>query len=498
MVETRRSWKGRMKILFTTPLLHTKASWGHAQEGFIPPIGMISIYNYLRSRGYDVTFLDMQFGDYDPPAFQKYLRQGQYDLVGLSVYTPTADYAFKTAALVRESLPGAKVLMGNVHATVMPERSMRECPELDFIIMYEGEYATEKLVQELMADAPDFSRVPNLAYRQGGEIRINPRMAFIGQLDDLPLGFYGDLDLRRYIPHVSQYSRLPCYPVLTQRGCPFGCIYCSAHMVLGGKLRAFSAARVVDELGILVQKDKARDIYFQDSTFTADRAYAMELMRLLIRAKLDLVWSCNTRADKVDPELLDMMYTAGCRRIVVGIESGNQATLDFVKKRTTVEKQTQGMKWIHQAGIRTMTNFIICLPGETPEMVRNTIRYAISLRADMALFWLPMPYPKTVLYDMCHEAGHIRQEYQWKDLMGTDPRNPVYVNPDFGLKGMQYWYWKAYRDYYTSPVIWWTILKHLHTRDDWRKLRRAFQYLCRVGREKIFPVKRAGVPPVEA
>lgn len=461
----------KLKILLLEPLYPVKAAWGDVMslQGYLPPMGVISIYTWLKHRGYDVDFIDTQFGDFNADTLKEYLRNKRYDVAGMSVYTPTADHAFETAKIIKEALPRCNIVMGNIHVTMLPELSMRQCPQLDFIIRHEGEYAMDEFLSELAA-GNDWPKIAGLVYREGEKVVINQQSPFIADLDNLPVGFYSDLDLKRYVPHATQYIVIPSYPVMTQRGCPYSCTYCGASKILGKKTRFYSPERIIEELKILKFDKKARGVYFQDSTFTIDRAFTMKLMEKMIKADLGLLWSCNARADCVDPELLRMMYAAGGRQIAIGVESGNQETLNFIKKNTTVEKQTRGVQWIREAGFRCINTFIICLPNETEDMVRHTIRYAKKLKAPISIFWLPVPYPGTELYEGCKDSGGLRRTDKWNDFLMLNFDNPVYVNPDFGIDKMRYWHKRSNFEYYTSPAIWWENLKTIRTTDDARKL----------------------------
>ena len=453
-----------IKVLLLEALFPPDAAWGSVklEQGYLPPIGMISVYVWLKHRGYNVELIDTQFGDYTDDTLKAHLRRNAYDVVAIPVYTSTADHAFQTGELVKEALPNCTLVMGNIHVTMLPELSMEQCPELDFIIRHEAEYCMDEFLTALASGDQDWSSISGLVYRDGDRVVVNPQRPFMRDLDSLPLGCYGDLDLQRYIPHPTQYVTLPNFPFLTQRGCPYPCTYCEASLILGKKTRYFSPERVVEELRILIREKGARGIYFQDSTFTMNRKYIMNLMELMIEADLGLLWSCNTRADRVDPELLDAMYQAGGRGIILGIESGNQSTLDLVRKNTTVEKQTQGVQWIREAGFRYTTSFIICLPGETEEMVQNTIRYAKKMAAQISMFYLPVPYPGSELYESCKADGGIRRVATWSDFLAIDFHNPVYVNPNFGIEGMRYWYKRAFIEYYSAPRVWASNLGSIH------------------------------------
>ncbi|MDP3791591.1 MAG: radical SAM protein [Candidatus Omnitrophota bacterium] len=461
----------KLKTLLLEPLSPVKAAWGDVSslQGHLPPMGVISIYSWLKSKKHDVDFIDMQFGDFVADSLKQYLKKRSYDVVGLSVYTPTADYAFETAKIVKEALPSSKVVMGNIHVTMLPELSMQQCPELDFIIRHEGEHAMDEFLSEL-SGGNEWSKIAGLVYREGEKIIINEQRPFVMDLDSLPLGFYSDLDLKRYVPHMTQYVVLPNYSVMTQRGCPYSCTYCGASKILGKKIRFYSPERIVEELKILKFEKKARGVYFQDSTFTINREFTMKLMKKMVEADLGLLWSCNTRADCVDPELLKMMYKAGGRQIAIGVESGNQETLDFVNKNITIDEQMRGVRWVREAGFRCLNNFIICLPNENEDMVRRTIRCAKKMKAPISVFWLPVPYPGTGLNESCKRTGGLRKVDKWHDYLSLNFDNPVYVNPNFGLDKMRYWHRRANLEYYLSPAIWWENIRTIRSVCDIRRL----------------------------
>jgi radical SAM superfamily enzyme YgiQ (UPF0313 family) len=453
----------QLRILLLEPLYPPAAAWGSAkiEQGYLPPIGLIGIYSFLKSRGYRVDFLDTQFGDDDEASLSAVLREKQYEVIGIPTFTSTADYCFSTARLVRSALPDAKIVFGNIHASSQPELTLLQCPQVDYVVKHEGEFTFDALLRAF-ADGTPVNDIGGLAWMDpvAGFVET-PNRPFIADLDVLPTGFYADLDLTRYVPHPTQYVVLPNYPVVTQRGCPYPCTYCEASVILGKKARFFSVPRVIEELKILRDQKGARGIYFQDSTFTMNKKYVMELFAAMIKEELGLIWSCNTRADRVDAELCDAMHQAGCRQIILGIESGNQQSLDLIKKQTTVEIQTAGVQAIHKHHISTACSYILCLPGETEEMALNTIQYAKSLASRIGMFYLPVPYPGSVLYQACAADGGLRQTDSWSDFLAIDFENPVYVNPLIGKERMQEIYRSAFRSYYSDPRVWWANVRAL-------------------------------------
>lgn len=460
-----RRFPAKPRICLLEPLFPAEAAWGSAkvEQGYLPPLGTISIHRWLAHRGYDVDFLDTQFGDYTEATLKQRLAERKYDLIGLPLFTPTADHVFNTARIIRSVLPDCVVVYGGVHATSMAKESLDESPDCDFVIRREGEQTLVELIEALKQHATAFPTVQGLCWRaDAANVVLNPDRTLLPDLDDLPRGMFGDLDLSRYVPHPTQYVRLPNYPFVTQRGCPYPCSFCDAHVALGKKLRVLSPERVVEELKILKYEKGARGIYFQDSTFTMNRKYIVPLFELMIKEKVnDLLWSCTTRTDRVDPEMLALMYAAGCRNILYGIESANEQSLQVIKKGITAERQAEAVGWTHKARITMTNSYILCLPGETEEMVQNTIRYAKKLAAQMSLFYLPVPFPSTDLYRACLATGGIRPHAKWSDYLSIDFDNPIYVNPLIGKERMKFWYTRAYAEYYMSPRVWTSNLKAL-------------------------------------
>ena len=472
-----------LRILLLEPLYDPQAVWGSAktEQGYIPPMGTIAVYNWLRHRGYNVDLIDTQFNDISPEELRTRLNHEQYDIVALPSFTPTADFVFQTARIVKGVLPNSKVVFGGIHASTLPKACMDQCPDCDFIIRHEAEHTMDEFLSAFASGDHDWSQIQGLCYRdKNDQCVINSQRPFIRNLDSLPAGFYSDIELAQYVPHATQYLRLPSYPVITQRGCPYSCTYCQAAQILGKKTRFFSVDRVIEELKILKYEKGAKGVFFQDSTFTIKKKWTMELMNRMVKEDLGLLWSCTTRTDRVDPELLDAMFSAGGRQIFLGIESGNQESLDLVKKGVTVEQQTQGVKWIREAGFRYLCSFIICLPNETEEMVQNTIDYAKSLGGHTGMFYLPVPYPGTELFDKCNETGGLKRMATWSDFISIDFENPVYVNPIFGVEGMRYWYKRAWMEYYSSPGIWWANLKLMRSFEDYARFARGGKALLSI------------------
>ncbi|MHC5077235.1 MAG: B12-binding domain-containing radical SAM protein, partial [Planctomycetota bacterium] len=402
-----------------------------------------------------------------------YLANKNFSHIGIPVFTNSALFSFYTVRLCREILPNSTIIFGNIHATSCYERTLQECPEVDYIVLGEGEYTILELVQNGDREDPDtVSHIEGLAFRdKDNKIVCNPKRTLIGNLDELPSIADVDINLSRYKPAPNQIRKLPAVPYITSRGCPFRCSFCEVNVIHGRKVRRVSVDKVINDLTKLREVHNISSVYFLDSTFTLDREYIFELCKQMVAEKLNIEWFCSTRTDQVDEELLRWMKRAGCWTIAYGIESANKASLAILQKggRVTPELQMRVAQLTRSIGIRVLASFIICLPGENELMVENTIKYAKEMNPHTALFFLPVPYPGSELYRTCLEDGGIREDYVWEDFLSIDYDNPVYVNPLLGKNLMRYYYRKAYRDFYLSPRVW---LNNLATIKDQHDVKR--------------------------
>ena len=442
-----------MSTLLLEPLMADTVKWGRFSvgKGYLPPMGMISIYSYMKARGKDITFIDTQFGEYGEEDIKNLLaRKKDLRTVGIPVFTNSAYYSFKTAKLCKETRPDIKIVLGGVHVTALPERSLDECPSADFIVLGEGEETLLELTDRIESGTA-VKDIPGICYKENGKFHSTGCRPLIADLDTLPITNYDDIDLSKYVPHATQYRVLPNFPLITQRGCPYKCTFCDASLIHGKKTRFYSIARVMEELELLVQKHGAKGVYFQDSTFSLNREYVVELCENMIKKGFKLQWACNTRCDRVDLELLKLMKKAGCWMINYGIESANQESLDMIKKGIKLEQIVKAIRETKKSGIGITCSYILCLPGETRAMTEKTIKFSQELLTDAAMYYLPVPYPGTELAESATRDGGLRADATWKDYIAVDFDKPVYVNPLIGAEGMRYFYKKAYRDYYLNP-----------------------------------------------
>ncbi|MGQ9517886.1 MAG: B12-binding domain-containing radical SAM protein [Anaerolineae bacterium] len=360
-----------------------------------PSLGLGYLAAVLERRGDEVRIFD--FG-LDPrrPLEEEVLDVLAFrpDVIGLTAMTTSYHSAEQTISLLRAGTH-APMVLGGPHATVFPERTLREQPALDYLVFGEGEETMLELM-EVIEGRRDPATVAGLCYRRAGQVMCNPARPLIRDLDALPFPARHLFQLERYPLYAPDGGRM--LTVLTSRGCPYNCSYCFKGIV-GRTYRQRSPENLIQELKELIRTYGIHNFYFIDDLFTLDVKRLNVLLDMMIAEGLDIRWQCLARVDRVTPELLRRMAAAGCRQIHYGIESGDQEILERVGKRITLEQVRQAVRWTAEAGIRSKGYFMLGLPGDTEETMEQTIQFAASLDLDDAMFSLTTPFPGTRLWE---------------------------------------------------------------------------------------------------
>lgn len=278
----------------------------------------------------------------------------------------------------------------------MRKKTLSENAFVDYIVRGEGEVTCTELLEALDSRA-SLENIAGISYRSNGAVVHNPDRPFIKDINVLPLPA---VDL---VP-LSKYRALG-FPItmVTSRGCPHECIFCVGRRMVGRRVRYFDVKRVVDEFETLSGMGFSV-ICIVDDLFTTNKARCMEICDEILRRGISHLWSAFSRVDTVSEELLGRMKAAGCMGLCFGIESGNQAILDRIKKKTSLEKCKRAAALCHEAGIDPWMSFILGLPGETPETVRETLEFGKALSESHG-FHILTPFPGTEVRDRCEEYG---------------------------------------------------------------------------------------------
>ncbi|GIK57594.1 MAG: radical SAM protein [Chloroflexota bacterium] len=412
---------------------------------------------------------------------------------------------------------GAKTIAFGTHVTPIPKETLRPYPPLDFVLVGEPDLTIRDLLDHLenrfdersleinrifekhdMLYKPAINEdgtvnmhgIKGVAWRNGEEIVVNFTRPFIQDLNDLPIPLHEMLPLQKYrMPLIKG----PFTFIVTSRGCPAGCTYCIKHVSYQYSTRLRSPQLLVEEMWQL-KKLGIHNIHMYADLFTVNRDQVVELCKLMIEQKINIRWTCNSRVDYVDEEMLELMGKAGCRLISWGIESGNEQILRHARKGAYPEKAARSLQWAKNAGIMNWGYFIIGLPGETEETIRQTIDFAKKLPLDIALFHVAAPYPGTPFFFEVVENGWFRPGTRWENV--DMDKGTVLDYPNLSAERLLYWQKRAFREWAFRPGPIFTYLKMLMS--DVSTLRSALsvglQHLSWAGTDEGAPVMPKSAP----
>jgi anaerobic magnesium-protoporphyrin IX monomethyl ester cyclase len=374
------------------------APWSGMENSY-PPLGLGYLAAaILEDPEIDARIRIMDLGLYPrmPPveAVKRILQDEKPDILGLTCLTNNFEASLELAALARAAHPTLKTVFGGAHPSVDPA-GVAACDEVDVVVYGEG----ESTLRELLKRNPEGAwaeGVAGCAYKDQGEIRVNPPRDLIEDLDTLPFPARELMDIQKY--RLFSDDGLPVYTLLSSRGCPYSCSYCFKG-VFGSRFRARSASNVLAEIKALQRSYEARHLYFGDDIFMLKPGRVREICEGMLKEELHLSWSCLARVDAVTPELLDVMKRAGCVQIHYGIESGCDEILKGINKKIDLENVEKAVRWTRAAGIRTKGYFMAGLPGDTEETLEKTLRFARRLPLDEVMFSLATPFPGTALFE---------------------------------------------------------------------------------------------------
>jgi len=388
---------------------------------------------------------------------------------------------------------GAKTMAFGTHVTPMTLETLRPFPALDFVLRGEPEMTIRELLDTFEQKEPSNPKIAKmlaetsklqvrrvgtqnstdafpvqdntdpcaailgLAWRNNDEIIINPDRPFIPNLHDLPIPAHAMLPLdKQRMPMMKG----PFTFIVTSRGCPAGCKYCIKHVSYQNSVRVRSAENICDELEVLA-KLGIHNIHMYADLFTVNRDHVITLCQEILRRNIKIKWTCNSRVDYVDEEMLTLMGKAGCWFISWGIESANEMILKRARKGYKKEQAFKALKWSKAAGINNWGYFIIGLPGETEESIQETIAYSKELPLDIALFHIAAPYPGTPFFYEVVENNWFRPGTKWEEV--DMDQSTVLDYGDLTAERLEYWQKRATREWSLRPGPMFTFLKGLNS-----------------------------------
>jgi radical SAM superfamily enzyme YgiQ (UPF0313 family) len=478
--------EGSVEVLLVNPPAPDGGIWIRSQhrvgrrsrENMIWPQVSLAQMAAVLTPEYKVEIIDAIAERMGWPEFERLVEQKRPKYYLTQVTAPTLRNDMH-GVFVAKAL-GAKTMAFGTHVTPLTLETIRPFPALDYILRGEPEMTLRELLDTLEDRTPSDPRVAKmlaetrlnvdasersnvladiagLCWRDRGEIVINPDRPFIPSLDDLPIPMHHLLPLQK---QIMPMIKGPFTFIVTSRGCPAGCKFCIKHVSYQTSVRVRSPQLILEELKVLSDLG-IHNVHMYADLFTVNRQQVVELCNLIIESGLKVKWTCNSRVDYVDEEMLSLMGKAGCWYISWGIESANEQILKKIRKGYRKEQAFKALRWSKAAGINNWGYFIIGLPGETEASIQETIAYAKELPLDIALFHIAAPYPGTPFFYEVVENGWFRPGTNWEEV--DMDQSTVLDYADLPAERLEYWQKRATREWSLRPGPMLTFLKGLNT-----------------------------------
>lgn len=385
----------KMRIALISPMWKVENSY--------PPLGLAYIGAVLEKDNHNVKIFDLTLEH--KKSFENKMEEitaFSPEVVGISAMSHSYDNAIKIAEYLKNKTR-AKIVLGGPHPTIMPESTLRN-KFVDFVVMGEGEETFLKICQNLQTGK--FHGISGLCYKENGEedekhekhenIIVQPKENFIVDLDDIPFPARHLLNIENYML-VDDYGEKMA-TIVSSRGCPYRCTYCYKGL-FGVTYRQRSFQNIVDEIKCCIEDFGYKSFYFVDDLFTMNTKRVEGLTDAIKEEKLNIRWQCLARVNNATPEMFKQMKDAGCYKVHFGIESGDQNVINKVQKAITLDQVRNATRYCKAAGIRTKGYFMLGLPGDTIETMRNTLDFANDLELDDYMFSITTPFPGTELWN---------------------------------------------------------------------------------------------------
>jgi radical SAM superfamily enzyme YgiQ (UPF0313 family) len=395
------------------------------------PLGAAYLGSFLMKKGHSVSIIDMKPLGLTYSEIKSIVENKMPDIIGISAVTVQIKGALIIAEMIKQVDKSIPVIIGGVHASSLPGEVLSN-KSVDFIVIGEGEVTFSELIDNLLSTKSAFEEIKGIGFRRNNEIKITAQRPLISDLDSLPFPLWEELPLEKYsLGILGGWEKLPVFPLIGTRGCPYRCTFCASDSVFRRVYRSRSAKNIFDEITFLMKKFKAKQFDFVDDTLTINKKELIGLCDMIINAGLDIRWGCNARVDTVDEEILYKLREAGCTSIDFGIESGDPEILKSLKKGINLDQVKKAHHLAKKTGLIVTSFFMVGNPGEDWQSVEKTANFPGEIETDYPACAITTPFPGTEIYETAKKNGWIKVT-DW-DMYNTTPHliqnyEPVMVN----------------------------------------------------------------------
>jgi len=393
------------------------------------PGGIGYIAEALKSEGIEYDVMDMDLG-YKFKDLIKKILSFKPELIGMSLMSLGYKKNYEILRKIKRKFPSIDIIVGGPHVSTIKEEVLKGCKEIDLGVIREGEQTMVELCK-----GRDLEKIKGLMFRKNGKVFYTGDREFISDIDSLKFPKYEKFKFEKY--RLIRRDKRLTIPLITSRGCPYSCIYCASHLVLGKKFRYRNAKNVVDEIDYWYQKG-IKDFKIVDDDFSLKKDRVYEICDEIEKRKLlGLRLSCDNgiRADRVDKDLIKRMKDIGFYRLDFGVEGGNNKILKNLKKGEKIETIEKAIRDSCEAGYEIELTFLIGSPGETWSDFNDSINLALKHPISSAIWYHIVPYIGTELYSWLKERGYLLKD--WEDFLNICSRRrnqPIFVTPELSFK----------------------------------------------------------------
>lgn len=423
------------------------------RQGVLPPLGIAYLASSLEKAGHKVNIIDAPAELLTNEQVRSRIRDFHPNIVGVTSMTPSFLGTLEAARIAKEE--GAITVVGGVHMDIFAEETLSyDC--IDYGLVGEAEESFVKLC-EFVSGTKKIEDIEGIAYKHNDRIIVKEHQ-IIDNLDSLRFPAYHLLPMDKY---NSIIGLRPVSTMISSRGCPYRCSFCYKSPS-DKKHRTRSAKNIVDEMELLVNNYKVKEIMFYDDLMFPE--HVENLCREISKRKLKVFWETPQRVDLVNKDLLGIMKQAGCRMLRFGVEQGDPEMMRFVEKKITIDKVKQVFGWARSSGIDSFAYFIIGCIHENEKTIKASIKLAKKLNPRFVMFTKATPLPNTPLFEIAVKEGFITRDYWRNFVLGAknDPIKPF-------VKDAQKWVSKAYREFYLRPSKIIEQLMHINNVDSFKK-----------------------------
>jgi len=406
-----------MRIVLINPYIKS----GKLFHGFmkkigssLPPLGLAYIAAYLEQNNHEVIIIDNRIEQLDLKSLYYKIEKFDPQIIGITSISTQLLYTIITAKFLKKKLQNVKIVVGGPHASSAPIELLDYCKEIDYIIKGEGEIGFLKFIKNLNK-GENLKNTPGIAYKNNHGNYINNEPIVIEDIGILPFPARHLLPMKEYRPSLVNYNTLPSRSLITSRGCPYNCSFCSK--IYTGKVRFNNEQKILEEISILIDQYKAKELIYWDDCFTFNKNRSIKLFKVLKSNNIDIPWMSMARIDQMSKSFLIEAKKNNCWRLGFGIESGDPQILKKTNKFIDLNQAYKVIKFCKKIGISTRIFLMLGTPYESRDSIQRTIQIAKKLNPEIVQFSYFVPFPMTKDYEyILKNYPTFDSQYYFKDV----------------------------------------------------------------------------------